>query len=129
MVCTSEALSTELIEALFDDSNGDLTLIGLEDTQVTQLSIINCQLSINIEPVRGQYNYIYRRTDLAMLHGKHLDAEREQARTKFNGNSETIDVNHARVENQIRFHLHSCAASSQNASILATLGRKGVLPR
>ena len=45
MVCTSEALSTELIEALFDDSNGDLTLIGLEDTQVTQLSIINCQLT------------------------------------------------------------------------------------
>jgi len=76
MVCTSEALSLELIEALFDDSNGDLTLIGLEDSQVTQLSIINCQLSINIEPVRDQYDYIYCRTDLAMLHGRHLDAKR-----------------------------------------------------
>ena len=76
MVCTSEALSPELIEALFDDSNGDLTLIGLEDSQVAQLSIINCQLSITTEPVRDQYDYIYRRTDLATLHGKHLDAKR-----------------------------------------------------
>ena len=30
MVCTSEALSLELIQELLDDSNGDLTLIGLE---------------------------------------------------------------------------------------------------
>ena len=76
MVCTSEALSLELKEALFDDSNGDLTLIGLEDSQVAQLSTLNCQLSTNVEPVRDQYNYIYRRTDLATLHGRHLDAKR-----------------------------------------------------
>ena len=90
MVCTSEALSLELIEALLDDSNGDLTLIGLEDSQVAQLSIINCplelarfhkaerlkELSITTEPVRNQYDYIYRRTDLATLHGRHLDAKR-----------------------------------------------------
>ena len=59
MVCTSEALSLELIEALFDDSNGSLILIGLEDSQVAQLSIFNSQLSINIEPVRNQYEYYY----------------------------------------------------------------------
>ena len=76
MVCTSEALSLELIEALFDDSNGDLTLIGLEDSQVVQLSTLNSQLSTNIEPVRDQYDYIYRRTDLATLHGRHMDAKR-----------------------------------------------------
>ena len=85
MVCTSEALSLELIEALFDDSNGDLTLIGLEDSQVVQLSTLfatphsqreNSQLSTNIKPVRDQYDYIYRRTDLATLHGRHLDAKR-----------------------------------------------------
>ena len=76
MVCTLEALSLELIEALFDDSNGDLTLIGLEDSQVAQLSIFNSQFSISTEPVRDQYDYIYRRTDLATLHGKHLDAKR-----------------------------------------------------
>ena len=154
MVCTSEALSTELIEALFDDSNGDLTLIGLEDSQVAQLSArLSCvPFSFSVEPVRDQYDYIYCRTDLAMLHGRHLDAkrnhihrfrakhpdfeyrpltpeffdecrrlteiwqeekatikreqsqvylsyaEREQARTKFNGNSETIDAEHRVME-------------------------------
>jgi len=76
MVCTSETLSTELIEALLDDSDGDLTLIGLEDSQVAQLSIFNFQYSISIEPARDQYDYIYRRTNLATLHGKHLDAKR-----------------------------------------------------
>ena len=76
MVCTSEALSPELIEALFDDSNGDLTLIGLEDSQVAQLSTLNSKLSTNVEPLRDQYDYIYRRTDLATLHGKHFDAKR-----------------------------------------------------
>ena len=76
MVCMSEALSLELIEALFDDSNGDLTLIGLEDSQVAQLSIVNGQWSISVEPLRDQYDYIYRRTDLATLHGRHLDAKR-----------------------------------------------------
>ena len=76
MVCTSEALSLELIEALLDDSNGNLTLIGLEDSQVAQLSMVNGKWSTNIEPVRDQYDYIYRRTDLATLHGKHLDAKR-----------------------------------------------------
>ena len=76
MVCTAEALSSELIEALFDDSNGDLTLIGHEDSQVAQLSTLNSKLSTNVEPVRNQYDYIYRRTDLATLHGRHLDAKR-----------------------------------------------------
>jgi len=73
MVCTSEALSPELIEALFDDSNGDLTLIGLEDSQVAQLQTSH---SISSDPARDQYDYIYRRTDLATLHGRHLDAKR-----------------------------------------------------
>ena len=76
MVCTSEGLSLELIEALFDDSNGDLTLIGLEDSQVAQLLSFNSKFSISIEPDRDQYDYIYRRADLATLHGKHLDAKR-----------------------------------------------------
>ena len=34
------------------------------------------QLSISSEPVRNQYDYIYRRTDLETLHGRHLDAKR-----------------------------------------------------
>jgi len=76
MICTAEALSLELIEALLDDSNGDLILIGFEDSQVAQLSIFNFQFSITTEPDRDQYDYIYRRTDLATLHGRHLDAKR-----------------------------------------------------
>ena len=73
MVCTAEELSLELTEALLDDSNGDLTLIGLEDSQVPQLQTSH---SISVEPVRNQYDYIYRRTDLAELHGSHLNAKR-----------------------------------------------------
>ena len=103
MVCTSEELSLELIEALFDDSHGDLTLIGLEDSQVEQLSNLKAPLSspqlggspdaktylpqlgevrrrLSVEPVRDQYDYIYRRADLATLHGKHLDAKRNHIR-------------------------------------------------
>jgi hypothetical protein len=76
MVCAAEELSLELIEALIDDSNGDLTLIGLEDSQVAQLSVFNFQFSISVEPVRNQYDYIYRRADLAELHGSHLNAKR-----------------------------------------------------
>ena len=76
MVCTAEDLSLELIEALFDDSNGNLTLIGLEDSQVAQLLSFNSKFSISVEPVRDQYDYIYRRADLATLHGRHLDAKR-----------------------------------------------------
>lgn len=85
MVCTSEALSLKLIDALLDDSNGNLTLMGLEDSQVAQLSIFNYprnatlsqrEFSITSEPVRNQYDYIYRRTDLATLRGRHLNAKR-----------------------------------------------------
>ena len=76
MVCTAEGLSQELVEDLLHDSNGDLTLIGLEDSQVAQLSMPDTCFSISAEPLRNQYDYIYRRTDLATLHGRHLDAKR-----------------------------------------------------
>jgi len=93
MVCTSEVLSLELIEALLDDGNGSLTLIGLEDSQVkaplssprlggspdakTSLPPLGeVRMGLSIKPLRDQYDYIYRRTDLATLHGKHLDAKR-----------------------------------------------------
>ena len=76
MVCAPKELPLVLIKALFDDSNGDLILIGFEDSQVAQLSSFNSRFSISVEPVRDQYDYIYRRTDLATLHGRHLDAKR-----------------------------------------------------
>ena len=76
MVCTAKNISKELLDALLDDSQGNLVLIGLEDDQATALSTINSQLSISIEQVRNQYDYIYHRTDLAELHGSHLNAKR-----------------------------------------------------
>ena len=76
MVCTGKNISKELLEALLDDAQGNLVLIGLEDDQVTQLLTSNCQLLTKVEPVRNQYDYIYRRTDLAELHGSHLNAKR-----------------------------------------------------
>lgn len=76
MVCTGKDISKELLDALLDDSQGNLTIIGLEDSQATQLYTLNSKLSTIIEPVRNQYDYIYRRTDLAELHGSHLNAKR-----------------------------------------------------
>ena len=76
MVCTAKEISKELLENLLDDSQGNLVLIGLEDDQATQLYTLNSKLSTKIEPVRNQYDYIYRRTDLAALQGGHLQAKR-----------------------------------------------------
>ena len=76
MVCTAKDISKELLDTLLDDSQGNLTIIGLEDSQATQLDTLNSKLSTIIEPVRNQYDYIYRRTDLANLHGSHLNAKR-----------------------------------------------------
>ena len=76
MVCTAKAISKELLDALLDDSQENLTIIGLEDEQAIQLLTSNCQLLTKIEPVRNQYDYIYRRTDLATLQGGHFQAKR-----------------------------------------------------
>ena len=76
MVCTAKDISKELLDTLLDDSQGNLTIIGLEDSQATQLYTLHSKLSTIIEPVRNQYDYIYRRTDLANLHGSHLNAKR-----------------------------------------------------
>ncbi len=76
MVCTAKEISKELLEALLNDSQGNLVLIGLEDDQVSQLQTANSKLQTKIEPIRNQYDYIYRRTDLAALQGGHLQAKR-----------------------------------------------------
>ena len=76
MVCTAKDISKELLDALLDDSQGNLVLIGLEDNQVAQLQTSNSKLQTKIEQVRNQYDYIYRRADLATLQGGHLQAKR-----------------------------------------------------
>ena len=72
MVCTSGNLTRELVSALLSDSGGKLTIYGLEDSQASALSAFKVQ----VEPLRDQYDYIYRRADLAMLQGGHLPAKR-----------------------------------------------------
>ena len=72
MVCTSGNLTRELVSALLTDSCEKLTIYGLEDSQASALSAFKVQ----VEPLRDQYDYIYRRADLAMLQGGHLQAKR-----------------------------------------------------
>ena len=72
MVCTSGNLTRELISELLTDSCGKLTIYGLEDSQASALSAFKVQ----VEPLRDQYDYIYRRADLALLQGGHLQAKR-----------------------------------------------------
>ena len=57
---------------------GQMTLLGLEDEAALQLQQNACSKGINItvEPQRNQYDYIYRRADLASLAGGKLKAKR-----------------------------------------------------
>lgn len=76
MVCTATDLTLELIEALLEDSQGQLTIIGLEDSQAQALDVFRSKFTIEVEPVRDLYNYIYHRATLASLRGRRLNAKR-----------------------------------------------------
>lgn len=76
MVCTVGELPFELIEALIKDNHGKLTIRGLEDSQVKSLEFFNTHYLISIERCPNQYDYIYRRVDLATLRGGHFKAKR-----------------------------------------------------
>ena len=71
-VCTAGNLTDELINALLVDSGGKLTIFALEDSQVKALS----SFKVESEPMPDLFDYIYRRTDLALLQGGHLQAKR-----------------------------------------------------
>lgn len=83
MVCTAAEPPNTLIEALLEDSGGNLTLLGLEDDQAIQVG--SGKWKVGREPLRNQYDYIYRRADLAALKGGTLKAKRNH-------------VNHFRAE-------------------------------
>ena len=79
MVCKEGELTTMLIVALLYDSGGDLTLLGLENNQaetLSSLSTLHSPLYTFVDPRRNQYDYIYRRDDLAALQGGRLKAKR-----------------------------------------------------
>ena len=78
MLCMKGTPSCELLQALCEDSGQSLTLLGLEDEAALQLQQNACRKGVNIqvEQRRDQYDYIYRREDLASLHGGKLQAKR-----------------------------------------------------
>ena len=71
-VCTADSLTEELIKALLADSGRKLTVYALEDSQVSALS----SFKVDSEPMPDLFDYIYRRSDLALLQGGHLQAKR-----------------------------------------------------
>lgn len=87
MICTRGVPSCELLAALCEDCSHALTLLGLEDEAALQLQQNACRKGVNIsvESRRDQFDYIYRREDLAGLHGGKLQAKRNH-------------VNHFRAE-------------------------------
>ena len=78
MLCCAGTPSCELLQSICDDCGGRLTLLGLEDEAALQLQQNACHEGIDIvvAPQRNQYDYIYRRTDLASLAGGKLKAKR-----------------------------------------------------
>jgi hypothetical protein len=77
--------SCELLQALCEDCSNKLILLGLEDDAALQLQQNACRegISINVEPERSQYDYIYKRSDLALLQGGKLQAKRNHV-NRFN---------------------------------------------
>lgn len=78
MLCCAGTPCCDLLQAICDDCGGRMTLLGLEDEAALQLQQNACSKGINItvEPQRNQYDYIYRRADLASLAGGKLKAKR-----------------------------------------------------
>ena len=78
MLCMAGTPGCELLRALCEDSGHRLTLLGLEDKAAQQLQQNACREGIDIvvEPSRNQYDYIYRRSDLATMAGGKLKAKR-----------------------------------------------------
>ena len=78
MICVAGTPCCELLKAICDDCGGRLTLLGLEDEAALQLQQNACREGIDIvvEPRRNQYDYLYRRADLAALQGGRLKAKR-----------------------------------------------------
>ena len=78
MLCCSSTPGCDLLQAICDDCAGHLVLLGLEDEAALQLQRNACSKGINItvEPQRDQYDYLYRRADLASLAGGKLKAKR-----------------------------------------------------
>lgn len=78
MLCCAGTPPCSLLQALCEDSGHRLTLLGLEDEAALQLQQSACRegLDITVRAQRNQYDYIYRRSDLAAMAGGKLKAKR-----------------------------------------------------
>ncbi|MBP3763729.1 MAG: DUF2156 domain-containing protein [Bacteroidales bacterium] len=78
MLCCAGTPGCDLLQAICDDCGGRLTLLGLEDEAALALQQNACRegIGITVESRRNQYDYIYRRADLASLAGGKLKAKR-----------------------------------------------------
>lgn len=78
MLCCAGTPCCDLLQAICDDCGGRMTLLGLEDEAALQLqqNASGKGINITVEPQRNQYDYIYRRADLASLAGGKLKAKR-----------------------------------------------------
>ncbi len=90
MLCCAGTPSCELLQGICDDCGGRMTLLGLEDDQMDCVNALmrECgsadasatnaitQLHINTIKQRNQYDYIYRRSELAAMAGGKLKAKR-----------------------------------------------------
>lgn len=76
MVCTPDDIPSRLIDALLEENHDSLTLMGLEDSQTEALGTMPGAFTIEVTPVRNQYDYIYRREDLATLRGHRFNGKR-----------------------------------------------------
>ena len=85
MLCMQGVPSCELLQTLCEDCSQKLILLGMEDDAALQLQQNACHEGINIsvESVRDQYDYIYKRSDLASLQGGKLKAKRNHV-NRFN---------------------------------------------
>jgi hypothetical protein len=85
MLCMQGTPPCELLQALCEDCSHKLILLGLEDDAALQLQQNACHegISIILESERSQYDYIYKRSDLALLQGGKLKAKRNHV-NRFN---------------------------------------------
>ena len=85
MLCMQGVPSCELLQALCEDCNHKFILLGLEDDAALQLQQNSCHegIRINVKSERDQYDYIYKRTNLALLQGGKLKSKRNHV-NRFN---------------------------------------------
>ena len=75
MVCSRHCPSPALLRELAG-ADGRLCLLGPEDERATQIAALLPQGCCTIQPLRDNYDYLYLRSELALMQGKNLKNKR-----------------------------------------------------